>query len=282
MPEQISLSDAFNLTPTKAIEYFESKGYEITFDWHEMQREAHTKAFTVAGVVKADILQDIRSALETAQKDGLSYGDFKNQIIPVLQQKGWFGKKEWQPDTTSYQPELKEKLNYELSRIKKEAETLQPKYKIESSRNETRAANNYVSSDSYRINEKTRSGNILDASEKKTIENLNNLLDKLPKYSGIVKRSVHFQGKHEKERLDNFLKIFENEVIGFKQLLSTTCGEVYNPDGQVLVIINSKSGVDFRQFNPREQEILFKQGTKFKLIEKKMIDDKHYITIKEV
>lgn len=94
MPEKISLKSAFNLPPEKAVEYFESKGYKITFDWRDMQREAHTKAFTVAGVTKADVLEDLRNALLESEKQGLSYGQFKSLIIPALQKKGWYGKRE--------------------------------------------------------------------------------------------------------------------------------------------------------------------------------------------
>lgn len=94
MSDEALLKAAFNLPPEKAVEYFESKGYRITFDWHEMRGEAHTKAFTVAGVIKAEVLEDIKKALLEAEKEGLSYGQFKSLIIPTLQKRGWYGRKE--------------------------------------------------------------------------------------------------------------------------------------------------------------------------------------------
>lgn len=94
MSDEALLKAAFNLPPEKAVEYFESKGFRITFDWRDMVREAHTKAFTVAGVIKAEVLEDIKKALLEAEKEGLSYGQFKSLIIPTLQKRGWYGRKE--------------------------------------------------------------------------------------------------------------------------------------------------------------------------------------------
>lgn len=87
------LRGAFNLPPEDAIKYFEQKGYKVSFDWHEMKREAHTRAFTVAGVTGLDVLVDIRKAVEDAQKTGKSLESFKKELQPILEKKGWWGKK---------------------------------------------------------------------------------------------------------------------------------------------------------------------------------------------
>ncbi|PKN96014.1 MAG: hypothetical protein CVU43_22895 [Chloroflexi bacterium HGW-Chloroflexi-5] len=87
------LKAAFNLPPDEAIKYFEKKGYNVSFDWHEMKREAHTRAFTVAGVTQLDVLVDIRKAVEDAQKTGKSLESFKKELQPLLEKKGWWGKK---------------------------------------------------------------------------------------------------------------------------------------------------------------------------------------------
>jgi SPP1 gp7 family putative phage head morphogenesis protein len=87
------LKGAFNLPPDEAIKYFEKKGYNVSFDWHEMKREAHTRAFTVAGVTQLDVLVDIRKAVEDAQKTGKSFESFKKDLQPLLEKKGWWGKK---------------------------------------------------------------------------------------------------------------------------------------------------------------------------------------------
>ena len=66
MEEKMTNQDLFfaiGLPPEKAIAFFESKGYTIGFNWHEVWHEAHTKAFTVAGILKQDVLVDIHQSL---------------------------------------------------------------------------------------------------------------------------------------------------------------------------------------------------------------------------
>jgi SPP1 gp7 family putative phage head morphogenesis protein len=88
----VNLSLALQMPPAKAIEYFESKGYKIGWDWQALWEEANAKAFTVAGVTKIDVLQDIRNALSSALKEGKTLSDFGNELMPVLERKGWWGK----------------------------------------------------------------------------------------------------------------------------------------------------------------------------------------------
>lgn len=87
----IDLKYAIGLTPKKAIKYFESKGNKISWDWHDTLDDAHAKAFTVAKVAKADILQDIRNEVDKAIKEGKGFKDFQNNLEPLLKQKGWWG-----------------------------------------------------------------------------------------------------------------------------------------------------------------------------------------------
>lgn len=94
MPPLPKPSFAFGLKPAAAIEYLRSKGYKLTFDYQEMQREAHHKAFTVAKVTRADLLSDIHGSIAEAMANGTRFEDWKKQIIPTLEAKGWWGKKE--------------------------------------------------------------------------------------------------------------------------------------------------------------------------------------------
>ncbi|WP_175845148.1 phage minor head protein [Burkholderia arboris] len=88
----VDLAYAIGLQPEKAIAYFESKGYKIGFRWQDVAAETHARAFTVAGVMKVDVLQDIRQALAKSLEKGTTFDDFKRQISPVLERKGWLGK----------------------------------------------------------------------------------------------------------------------------------------------------------------------------------------------
>jgi len=87
-----TLSALFQLPPEQAIRYLEAKGVKLTWNWWEMQREQHAKAFTVAKVARLDILQDIRAAVETALKEGRTERWFRKELEDTLKKKGWWGK----------------------------------------------------------------------------------------------------------------------------------------------------------------------------------------------
>lgn len=93
MPESVDLSYAIGLKPEKAIEYFQSKGWAIGFNWHDVEASAHATAFTVAGVLRQDILEDIRGAFQSALDNGQTLEQFRRQLLPVLTQKGWMADK---------------------------------------------------------------------------------------------------------------------------------------------------------------------------------------------
>jgi SPP1 gp7 family putative phage head morphogenesis protein len=86
------LFDAFRLAPEDAIKLFESKGYKLTWSWKDLQKDAHAKAFTVAKVMKADILTDIRNEVEKALRAGTTLAEFQRNLEPILKKKGWWGK----------------------------------------------------------------------------------------------------------------------------------------------------------------------------------------------
>lgn len=86
------LAALFQLTPERALAFLEDKGYRLTWNWWEMQREAHDHAFTVAKLARQDILSDIRGAVEQALAEGQTERWFREQLVGTLQRKGWWGK----------------------------------------------------------------------------------------------------------------------------------------------------------------------------------------------
>ncbi|EER47744.1 hypothetical protein AM305_06146 [Actinobacillus minor NM305] len=82
---------AIGLKPKEAIAFLEQKGYVLGFNWHEVWQEAHAKAFTVAGVLKQDILIDIHQSLLEAQYNGIPQEEWEKQITRTLHRKGWIG-----------------------------------------------------------------------------------------------------------------------------------------------------------------------------------------------
>lgn len=65
-----------------------------TSKWNELEKEAHDKAFTVAKVMSADVLQDIYDYVQSAVKEGWSYDTFKKKVrdgglVERMQNAGW-------------------------------------------------------------------------------------------------------------------------------------------------------------------------------------------------
>ena len=85
----IDLFYAMGLQPEAAIAYFKAKGYELTWDWFEMWQEAHAEAFTVAKVLRMDVLQDIRESVQKSLVEGLPLSQFKKDLMPKLARRGW-------------------------------------------------------------------------------------------------------------------------------------------------------------------------------------------------
>ncbi len=80
----------------EAIAFFRSKGFEISpTSWRDVWKEAHARAFTVAQVTRMDVLKDIRKEVQRSIEMGLSLNEFKKNLIPVLQAKGWWAT-EWE------------------------------------------------------------------------------------------------------------------------------------------------------------------------------------------
>jgi SPP1 gp7 family putative phage head morphogenesis protein len=92
MPENPDLKFALNLPPAEAIKWFESKGFSITWDWEEQVGQAHNRAFTVAKAMTLDILQTVRDGVSKALAEGQSERTFKQNLEPLLKQKGWWGR----------------------------------------------------------------------------------------------------------------------------------------------------------------------------------------------
>lgn len=129
------------------------------------------------------------------------------------------------------------------------------------SKEEYGALMSYISSGSYKINEKLRTGAKLSDQERQFVQNLDSVLSKTKNYKGTVNRSISFM-------YDNDIKEFvaKHKVgheICYNQYLSSTTDLVYNEDAQVQVHILSKRGKDIRKYNQRENEVLFKREAKF-------------------
>lgn len=73
----------------EAIDHFRGKLNIPTSRWDEMLGEVHAKAFTVAGAMKADLLRDLRLAVDQAIAEGVSIGDFRKRFDQAVTEHGW-------------------------------------------------------------------------------------------------------------------------------------------------------------------------------------------------
>jgi len=82
----------FNLPPEKIIEWYKNKGLVLNWDWNETWQDAHARSFTVAKVMKLDILQDVHNAMIERFEKGTTFRKFQRKLEPILRSKGWWGK----------------------------------------------------------------------------------------------------------------------------------------------------------------------------------------------
>lgn len=88
------------LPPEEAIAYLEDKGYAISFDWRDVLAEEHAAAFTVAKMMRVDLLEFTKQALIKAEQQGWDLKRFSQELRPTLEREGWWGRKEMvDPDT---------------------------------------------------------------------------------------------------------------------------------------------------------------------------------------
>ena len=77
-----------------AISFFEKKGYVTSYHWADMWQGEHVRAFTVAKVMRGDLLADIREAVDAALRDGVTFREFARDLMPTLDKYGWTGFKQ--------------------------------------------------------------------------------------------------------------------------------------------------------------------------------------------
>lgn len=61
--------------------------------------EAKTVAFSVSGIAKGDELDSVFNALQRAIDRGTIFEDFKNEVAPIFEKRGWTGPAAWRVET---------------------------------------------------------------------------------------------------------------------------------------------------------------------------------------
>ncbi len=62
-----------------------------TARWDDIEREAHDRAFMVAGATKADLLADLAAAVDRAITEGTGIEAFRKDFRAIVEKNGWHG-----------------------------------------------------------------------------------------------------------------------------------------------------------------------------------------------
>ncbi|MDA8170307.1 MAG: phage minor head protein [Nitrospiraceae bacterium] len=73
----------------EAIKFFRQKINLSSKDWTEIWEAMHTRAFTVAGAMRDDLLHDLRDAIDKALAQGTTIEDFRQSFDQTVHKYGW-------------------------------------------------------------------------------------------------------------------------------------------------------------------------------------------------
>jgi SPP1 gp7 family putative phage head morphogenesis protein len=141
------------------------------------------------------------------------------------------------------------------------------KKREELSRDEIGAIKSYKSSESYKINYALRHKEKLSEAQRDLVMNLDNAIDKLPKYSSespLYRSYSNGLGFDVREFAAKVVDMRTIEDLGY----FSTSREIYNYDDDLRVIIlNSHSGAVLGKYDEtKEKEILFARKSSFKVV----------------
>ncbi len=90
----LPLTYLFQLRPREVIEWFRAKGYDISWNWRDVWKEAHAEAFTVAKATQLDVLTDLREGVQRIFTEGISRQRFKAELERRMRARGWWGRED--------------------------------------------------------------------------------------------------------------------------------------------------------------------------------------------
>ena len=75
----------------EALAFFRAKLNLPTQRWDDLLGAAHDRAFVVAGAMQADLLADLRAAVDRAIADGTTFETFRKDFERIVAERGWTG-----------------------------------------------------------------------------------------------------------------------------------------------------------------------------------------------
>lgn len=79
------------IVPKESLEWFKRKGIEPGFDYRDVWKEEHGNAFTVAKMLNADLLVEVKAMVIDAIAQGQTFEQFRDVLKPLLVKSGWWG-----------------------------------------------------------------------------------------------------------------------------------------------------------------------------------------------
>ena len=92
--------EVLDVPSREAVRHFRAKGFHIGHHWLDTDAATHLESFTVAKAANLDLLRDIRAAVDRALAEGVSWEDFRAELQPLLEHRGWWGRREMRDPRT--------------------------------------------------------------------------------------------------------------------------------------------------------------------------------------
>lgn len=89
--DRARFESAFALPFAEQIAFFRRKLNLPTETWLDIRQAAHDRAFVVAGATTADLLDDLRAAIDKAISTGTSLETFRRDFRRIVAERGWTG-----------------------------------------------------------------------------------------------------------------------------------------------------------------------------------------------
>jgi len=90
----MAVSVRWDLPPDEALAFFRQKGLKTSFAWADIVGREHDNAFTVAKMMDLDLLADVRAAVDRAIAEGKTLQQFREELEPMLVERGWWGRQQ--------------------------------------------------------------------------------------------------------------------------------------------------------------------------------------------
>lgn len=74
---------------SEAIAFFRKKLNVSTEAWDDLWKEMHGQAFSVAGAMEEELLDDLRAAVDKAIADGTTLAEFREDFTGIVDRHGW-------------------------------------------------------------------------------------------------------------------------------------------------------------------------------------------------